>query len=201
MLHHKYILLSLFVFYMNDKKHFIAIVLTVIIVPSISIVAVENLFQMSQHMLIFAQTFPSASSSSLYITKVTTNSYTISSGSSSIGTFDTSYTILGNLASIKNTSNLVISTITKDYDSSPTIGYVKLSAQISAGGETSSSSPQPSTLANPFADKATINQKISTEIQKAIQSSMKSNFANVEIKCNFGVELSDWKCSTHGLLG
>ena len=112
--------------------------------------AVENLFQMSQHMRIFAQTFPSASSSSLYITKVTTNSYTISSGSSSIGTFDTSYTILGNLASIKNTSNLVISTITKDYDTCTNdSGYRETCGAISAGGETSSSY-RPSTLANPF---------------------------------------------------
>jgi hypothetical protein len=188
---------------MNDKKHFIVIVLLVVTVFTITIVAIDNLIQMLQQKSIFAQTLPSTpSSSSVYIAKDATNSYTISSGSSSIGTFDTSYTILGNVSSIKKTSDLVISTITKDYDSSPTIGYVKVVAQTSAKGETSSSSssPQPSTLANPFADKATVNQKISTEIQKAIASSMKSTFANVEIKCDFGMELSDWKCSTHGLL-
>jgi hypothetical protein len=185
----------------NDKKYFIAIVLMVITVFTITIVAIENLIQMLQQTRIFAQTFPSNSSSSfLYITKVATNSYAISSGSSSIGTFDTSYTILGNVTSIKNESGFVVTTITKDYDSSPTIGYVKLPAENSVEGETSSSS-QPSTLANPFAENATINQKISTEIHKAIESSSKSNFTNVEIKCNFGVELSDWKCSTHGLLG
>jgi hypothetical protein len=186
---------------MNDKKYFIAMVLMVITVFTITIVAVENLIQMLQQTRIFAQTFPSnSSSSSLYITKVATNSYAISSGSSNIGTFDTLYTILGNGTSIKNESDLVVSTITKDYDSSPTIGYVKVAAENSAEGETSSSS-QPSTLANPFAEKATINQKISTEVYKAIESSSKSNFTNVEIKCNFGLELSDWKCGTHGLLG
>ena len=191
---------------MNDKKHFIVIVLIVLLVVTVStitMVAIDNLIQMLQQKPIFAQTLPSTPfSSSVYIAKDATNSYTISSGSSSIGTFDTSYTILGNVSSIKKTSDLVISTITKDYDSSPTIGYVKVVAQTNAKGETSSSSssPQPSTLANPFADKATINQKISTEIQKAIASSMKSTFANVEIKCDFGMELSDWKCSNHGLL-
>src|SRR3954469_5958310 len=107
---------------MNDKKYFIAMVLMVIMVFTITIVAEENLIQMLQQTRIFAQTFPSdSSSSSLYITKVATNSYAISSGSSNIGTFDTLYTILGNGTSIKNESDLVVSTITKDYDSSPTI--------------------------------------------------------------------------------
>ena len=186
---------------MNDKKQLIAIMLTVILISTVPTVTIDDvLLHMLQQKPVFAQTSSSASSSSVHITKDTTNSYTISSGSSSIGTFDTTYTILGNINSIKSATNLIMSTITKDYDSSPTIGYVKVSAQTTAEGETSSSS-QPSTLVNPFADKATINQKINTEFQKAIESAMKSNFANVEIKCDFGMELSNWKCSSHGLLG
>ncbi|MDQ3971090.1 MAG: hypothetical protein M3227_05330, partial [Thermoproteota archaeon] len=116
-------------------------------------------------------------------------------------TFDTTYTILGNITSIQNARDLIISTITKDYDSTPTIGYVKVVPQKTAEGEASSSSSQPSTIANPFADKATIYQRITTEIDKAMESSAKSNFVNLEIKCDFGMDLSDWKCSSHGLLG
>jgi hypothetical protein len=191
---------------MNDKKHFIAITIALITVVTSLIMAIDDGVQTLQNNLVFAQTSSSASSfSAVHITKDTTNSYTISSGFTSIGTFDTTYTILGNITSMKNARDLIISTVTKDYDSTPTIGYVKVTPQKTAQGEanssSSSSSTQPSTIANPFADKATINQRITTEIQKAMESAAKSNFVNLEIKCNFGMDLSDWKCSSHGLLG
>ncbi len=187
---------------MNEKKqHFIAIALAVITVATTLIMAIDDRVQILQNNAVFAQTSSSASSfSAVHITKYTTNSYTISSGFSSIGTFDTTYTILGNITSIQNARDLIISTITKDYDSTPTIGYVKVAPQKTEG-EASSSSSQPSTIANPFADKATINQRITSEIDKAMESSAISNFVNLEIKCDFGMDLSDWKCSSHGLLG
>ena len=188
---------------MNDKNHFIAIVLAVITIATSLIMAVdENGVQKLQNKPLFAQTSSSSSASSfsaVHITKDTTNSYTLSSGFSSIGTFDTTYTILGNITSIENTRDLIISTITKDYDSTPTVGYVKVAPQNTSQGDASSSSQQ-STIANPFADKATINQRIMTEIHKAIESAAKSNFVNLEIRCDFGMDLSDWKCSSHSLL-
>jgi len=192
---------------MNNKKHFIAIVIALITLATSLLMAIDDGVQTLQNKLVFAQISSSASSfSAVHITKDTTNSYTISSGFTSIGTFDTTYTILGSITSIKNATDLIISTITKDYDSTPTIGYVRVAPQKTAQGEASSSSspsssPQPSTIANPFADKATINQSITTEIQKAITSAVKSNFVNLEIKCHFGMDLSDWKCSSHDLLG
>jgi hypothetical protein len=188
---------------MKYKKHFIAIAIALIGVTTSLIMAIDDGVQTLQNKLVFAQISSSASSfSAVHITKDTTNSYTISSGFTSIGTFDTTYTILGSITSIKNATDLIISTITKDYDSIPTIGYVRVAPQKTAQGEaSSSSSPQPSTIANPFADKATINQSITTEIQKAITSAAKSNFVNLEIKCHFGMDLSDWKCSSHDLLG
>jgi hypothetical protein len=186
---------------MNDKNHFIAIVLSVITITTSLIMAVdEDGVQKLQNKPLFAQTSSSASSfSAVHITKDTTNSYTLSSGFTSIGTFDTTYTILGNITSIENTRDLIISAITKDYDSTPTVGYVKVAPQNTSQGDASSSSPQ-STIANPFADKATINERITTEIQKAIESVVKSNFVNLEIRCDFDMDLSDWKCSSHSLL-
>lgn len=188
---------------MNDKKHFIAIAIALITAATSLMMAIDDGVQTLQNKLVFAQTSLSASSfSAVHITKDTTNSYTISSGFTSIGTFDTTYTISGDSNSMKNATDLIISTVTKDYDSTPTIGYVKVAPQKTAQGEAnSSSSPQPSTIANPFADKATINQRIATEIQKAMESAAKSNFVTLEIKCDFGMDLSDWKCSSHGLLG
>ncbi len=187
---------------MNDKNHFIAIVLAVItIATSLIMVIDEDGVQKLQNKPLFAQTSSSSPSSfsAVHITKDTTNSYTLSSGFTSIGTFDTTYTILGNITSIENTRDLIISTITKDYDSTPTVGYVKVAPQNTSQGDASSSSQQ-STIANPFADKATINQRITTEIQKAIESAAKSNFVTLEIRCDFGMDLSDWKCSSHSLL-
>ena len=189
---------------MNDKKHFITIVLAVITIGTSLIMAIdEDGVQKLRNKPLYAQTSSSSSSASsfsaVHITKDTTNSYTLSSGFTSIGTFDTTYTILGNITSIENTRDLIISTITKDYDSTPTVGYVKVAPQNTSQGDASSSSQQ-STIANPFADKATINQRITTEIQKAIESAAKSNFVNLEIRCDFGMDLSDWKCSSHSLL-
>ncbi len=132
--------------------------------------------------------------STLHITKHSSNSYALSSGSSHIGTFDTTYNILGSVASIKESHNSITSTIINDYDKSPFIGYV-----IAQKGK-SDSSKSPG-LANPFADKETINAKIKNEIQKSIDSTNKINTKEAVIKCDFGMELSKWNCSTHGLVG
>lgn len=125
--------------------------------------------------------------SPIHIIKDGTNSYAISSGSARIGTFDTSYTILGSIDSLKTSVDLIRSTIIQDYDSSPTIGYVKVPGAVSPG-------------ANPFADIATLNQTITSEIDKAIKSTERSNLTDIVIKCNFGMELSEWKCVNYGSL-
>ncbi len=117
----------------------------------------------------------------------------MSSDSSHIGSFDTTYTIVGSVTSLKESINLITSTITKDYDRSPIIGYVI--------AHKSKSDSKSATLANPFADRSTINEKIKNEIQTSINSSQKLKTTKSEIKCNFGMEIRDWKCSTHGLLG
>jgi hypothetical protein len=83
---------------MKYKKHFIAIAIALIGVTTILIMAIDDGVQTLQNKLVFAQISSSASSfSAVHITKDTTNSYTISSGFTSIGTFDTTYTILGSI--------------------------------------------------------------------------------------------------------
>jgi hypothetical protein len=162
-----------------NTRYAIVIILVGVALPTIVVKA--NILQ-QQH--IFAQ----PSSSPIHIIKDGTNSYTISSGSSKVGTFDTSYTIMGSLDSIKASKDLLSSTIIQDYGNSPTIGYVKVATAVSPG-------------ANPFADIVTINQTITSEIDKAIESVGKSDFADTTIKCNFGMELSEWSRISHGLLG
>ena len=63
-------------------------------------------------------------STTIHITKDASNSYALSSGSSHIGSFDTTYTIVGSITSLKESENLITSTIAIDYDRSPIIGYV-----------------------------------------------------------------------------
>ena len=145
---------------------------------------------------IFAQgTTSSSSTSNVLVTKDLTNSYTISSGSSQIGLFNAKYTILGNIDNLKKEQKLIISTVTSDFNSSPVAGYVK----ASSGG--SGQQQQNPTLANPFADKSTINQKITTEINNAISSASSANTAKASIQCDFGTNISQWSCKSHGLVG
>ena len=137
-----------------------------------------------------------SSSSSLHITKHSSNSYVLSSGSSHIGSFGTAYNILGSVSSIQKSQNLITTTIIDDYNNSPFIGYV-----IAPKSKSSSDSSKSPGLANPFADKATIKAKIKNEIQKSIDSTKKIKIKEAVIKCDFGMQISKWNCMTHGLVG
>jgi hypothetical protein len=129
------------------------------------------------------------SPSTVQITKDLTNSYTISSGSSEVGTFDTNYTIVGNMDAIKKEQKLIISTITEDFNKSPVIGYVKTA--------NASGPHQQATLPNPFADNATVNQKIVTEINGSLSSPVNLNADSTTIQCNFGMKISEWNCKSN----
>ncbi len=179
---------------MNDYKIKFIIVLFAIVYISISLL-IGNPLSIHPYSKAYGQlSLPSSTTTTIKITKHMINSYTISSDSSSIDTFGTNYTILGNKDSIKKEQKLVTSTIKDDFNKSPIIGYVKASAKTTT-------SPAVATLPNPFADKTTINQKIETEINNALSSTVNTNFAKISIQCDFGMNLPDWKCKSHGLLG
>jgi hypothetical protein len=168
---------------------------TLIILSALSILTISSVSLMGIVEL-YAQTSELQSklpASTIHITKDASNSYVLSSGSSQIGTFDTTYTILGSVTSLKQSTDLIISTIIKDFDKSPFIGYI-----IAHKSKSDTKLP---TLANPFVDKSTINEKIKNEIQSSISSAQKLKTSQAEIKCTFGMEINDWKCSTHSLLG
>jgi len=168
---------------------------TLIILSALSILTISSVSLMGI-LESYAQTSELQSklpASTIHITKDASNSYVLSSGSSQIGTFDTTYTILGSVTSLKQSTDLIISTIIKDFDKSPFIGYI-----IAHKSKSDTKLP---TLANPFVDKSTINEKIKNEIQSSISSAQKLKTSQAEIKCSFGMEINDWKCSTHSLLG
>jgi hypothetical protein len=126
--------------------------------------------------------------STIYITKDGTNSYIISSGSSSVGSFDTTYRVAGERSAIRAAEDLIISTIMSDFSSSPTIGYVMV-------GNTTSASAN-ATLPNPFASTEMITERITNELRRVIIEAENNTVEgqDVEIKCEFGMTLEDMQC-------
>ena len=124
----------------------------------------------------------------LHIIKDGTNSYILSGGSSRVGSFDTTYRVVGERSAIRSAENLIISTITEDFRNSPTIGYVRAGGAGTAGTGT--------TLPNPFASHEQITERITTELRRAITEA-ESNTPqgqHVEIKCDFGMSLEEMRC-------
>ena len=118
--------------------------------------------------------------------------YELSNSSSQIGSFGTTYNILGTISSIKESQELIISTIVNDYDKSPFIGYILL-----AKNNSSSNLPE---LPNPFVDKSTINERITNEIHTSIDSIKKLESQNIILECDFGMEITKWNCNVNDLL-
>ena len=125
----------------------------------------------------------------IHITKDGTNSYILSGGSSRVGSFDTTYRVVGERSAIRSAENLIISTITEDFRNSPTIGYVS----AGGGGATGTGT---TTLPSPFASPEQITERITTELRRVITEA-ESNTPqgqHVEIKCDFGMSLEDMRC-------
>ena len=137
-------------------------------------------------------------STTIHITKDSTNSYVISGGSSNVGSFDTTYRIAGERSAIKTSENLVISTVTDDFKKSPTIGYIR------AGNMTTTAAANTTTtLPNPFATPEVITERITNELRRVISEAENNTSQGqyVEINCGFGMTLEDMRCHYVPLLG
>jgi hypothetical protein len=115
--------------------------------------------------------------------------YSIPSTFVTLDRFSANYTVVGKISSINASRDLITSTIVRDFDKNPNIGYVV------GNSSPVSIAPHPG-LPNPFVNNDTINQKITNETQNAITDASLTNPAerNVEIKCTFGMILADYKC-------
>lgn len=140
---------------------------------------------------VLAQTTAQDSTTSLatriQITKYATNSYTISEGSSRVGSFDTIYTITGSVDDISGNGDLIASTIQGDFNASSIVGYVLAQA---AGNDTQTAP----TLPSPFATGEEINQRIADEIRKGGEAAERSDEIYAEINCHFGMDLPAFEC-------
>ena len=94
------------------------------------------------------------------------NAYIITSGFTKINSFATTYIITDGIDSVKSSSDLIVSTIIKDFDANANVVYGKndLSSQANAQQQQSISLP------NPFVDKTIINHAISNALNNAIFS-------------------------------
>lgn len=159
----------------------------------LAITLVTSLYVVSAYAQNLTQNEKNSGRQTLHIIKDATNSYTISSGTSFVSAFDTTYSIIGGVSSIEESKDLLISTIIEDFSDSPTIGYINNTSTSSA----SQTSLNQSSLPNPFATKDVIDEKIRNELTASIDDAAKSDSADGEIKCIFGSNLDDFKCSFH----
>ena len=109
--------------------------------------------------------------STIHITKDGTNSYVLSGGSSSVGSFDTTYRVAGERSAIR-------------------------SAEYVMAGNTTSTTGAGATLPNPFATPEMITERITNELRRVISETENntSQGQDVEIKCGFGMTLEDMQC-------
>jgi hypothetical protein len=110
-----------------------------------------------------------------------------------IGAFDTTYSISGSIESLIGARDAIISVVQDDFINSPTIGYIK-AGNISTSSSTESPSSNNLRLPNPFVDSATINRTISQTVSTAIDSLHGQDQPVVDIKCDFDMNIEDWKC-------
>jgi hypothetical protein len=183
---------------MNMKKVFITTAITAIVIaiatvtttfPNVAVLATPFVEQGGNDTnTTGVTTSTGGQQSTIHIIKDTTNSYVLSGGSSSVGSFDTTYRVAGERSAIRSAENLIITTITDDFSSSPTIGYVM------AGNTTTASAG--ATLPNPFATPEQITERITNELRRVISEAENNTVEgqDIEIKCGFGMTLQDMQC-------
>ncbi len=132
----------------------------------------------------------------VYITKSGTNTYVLSGQMSSIGSFDTTYRVVGERNALRTQENLTISTIASDFKASPTIGYIRVS-------NLTTTTANATALPNPFATPEAITEKIRSELTNTIDEAENNTSQGqyVEIFCSFHMSLDDIHCHYNPLAG
>jgi hypothetical protein len=148
----------------------------------------------------FSVTSSTANAQSNYSVKVqktSQNDFTVTNGASYVGsTFDTTYMMTGTQADFIKARDTLISSVTEDFDKSPTIGYIKMENTNNQTGTGTNMTG----LANPFVSQDQVNEKIKSVLNYAIDKIEKPEGIQLnigdskEIKCQFGNVLNDYWC-------
>jgi hypothetical protein len=131
--------------------------------------------------------------SRIELSKVATSTTLITNDTAFVGGFDAAYSITGTPMNIKDSKDLIISSIVKDFAESSTVGYVKISKSMP-------NSSAKTEIANPFASNEQINQQIQDLLSKSIEDATNSRAELIEIKCLFGNSLDLFSCTAFPLL-
>ena len=134
----------------------------------------------------------STNENQITLSKVATANTVIANKTVFVGGFDTDYSITGTTMNIKDTKDLIISSIIDDYTKSPTVGYVTVSKSMPNSSEMQ--------IANPFASGEQIKQKIQDLLSISIENDASSKTGLIEIKCLFGDSLDLFSCSANALV-
>ena len=173
-------------------------------ITRINVTAIITAIVIAATSIITTTTLPAAAQqSTVHIIKDGTNSYVISGGSSSVGSFDTTYRVVGERSAIRSEETLIVSTITHDFRTSPTIGYITTgSVSPTDTAQDATTTTTSTTLPNPFATPEQITERITTELRSVVSEAERNTSQGqfVEIKCNFGNTLEDMRCHYVALL-
>lgn len=137
---------------------------------------------------------------SISISKDATSGLIVTDGATYVNGFDTTYTLKGTQGDYDKARDLVVSGIVDDFTNSSTSGYVKVKEESS-----SSSNANATGLANPFASKEQITEKIRSVLNNAIDGIFSGSgltftigHQTYVIKCTFGDDLESFECSQVG---
>jgi hypothetical protein len=131
----------------------------------------------------------SSNQSQIILSKIATGNTSIRNNTVFVGEFSANYSIFGTPMDIKQSKELIISSIVGDLTKSPTAGYVMASKSKSNPSDISG-------IANPFASNEQINQKIQSVLGKSIDDATISDTDLVEVQCSFGNVLHAFSCAS-----
>ena len=128
------------------------------------------------------------------VAKTTESNFNVTNGATYVGSFDTTYSMTGTATDFIKAKGLLISSILEDFGKSPYIGYIKINntdTQISTNV---------TGMANPFASKDQIDEKVKSVLSYALDKiehpvGITPNIGDSrQIQCQFGNILHDFWC-------
>jgi hypothetical protein len=126
----------------------------------------------------------------IQIVKDDTNSYVLSSDSSTFGSFGTTYRAARERSSIRSAEkNLIITTITDDFMKLSTIECIRTSSTTMTTGS-DAALPKPSAAPELITERTTVERR---SVIREAESNTSKDQQHVEIKCGSGMSPEDMK--------
>jgi hypothetical protein len=147
---------------------------------------------------IYGTAMSTASAQSNYtinVAKTTEGDFTVTNGASYVGSsFETTYSMRGTTTDFIKARDALTSSILDDFSKSHTIGYIKMN------GNDTQTNTNATGLANPFASKELVDEKVRSVLSYALDKiehpeGITPNVGDSrELRCEFGNFLDDFWC-------